>query len=1140
MRINKFLVILCFLLSVVACQKLEFNEDILPDEKLELTISGVIDHIYQTRANDEGFVDGDRMGVYVVDYENGQKQELTTDDNRASNMKYTYDEQSGVWNGAGTIYWRDKDTPVDVYGYYPFRNVVTSVQNFEFEVKSNQNIKASDGEMSPYEASDFLWAKTESATYGKPITLTYGHLMAGVKVNLQKGDGFSDIEWGKLSKVVTLDNAIRKSVINLSEGTVLVSGQYDYDIVLSDEGGSYRGVVVPQTVEAGKSLIGVNIDGISYSLKKDDAMNYTSGKLHVFTIRVDKREISGDYELSIINEQIAPWENDKSSHSFEGKAYVVVHVDQAGMLKESMLNAGVDISTVRNLKITGKLKYEDFNFIRNEMSQLEAINIKETDIVEATQWPYRSGKDVLPEYAFQEMSLLRSVVLPDGIISIGKSSLRGLRLTSTLIIPNSVKIIDEFAFYGTKCEVVLPDYLETVNYAAFAYSQADGMHVTGELKLPNTLKYIGADSFWCAKFYGTFSLPSDLEYLGVSAFAGCGVDLEGDIVIPPALKVIKEESLSLNFKNGTNLYLHDGVEKIEKNAFGGPWSPGIKFNNSLNLPSALTYIGEHTFMYCKISGHLKLPENISYIGDGAFHSTHMTGVLNIPSSVNVIRGGDGAFAYTDITELNTTDGLEQIGDRTFMGCHALTKVFLAKNIGYIGDYAFADNSSLSLLVCMAEEPPVLGENVFSGVDYEHLILQVPSKSLKAYRNSTGWKNFKYITPYHELAVGLSEIKALNKGVTRSVLVRAEGDWEVQSCPEWCSVSPMSGGFKEEIDIVVNQLNKGSENREGRIVFRLKDKDYTTNVNVMQYDYEIEEGREIILQEAKAGAEEIPIFIIGDGFAAEQIINGEYLEIMNQQIEYFFDIEPYRSYKDYFTVSTAVVCSPDSGVSDLASSKLTALGTIYDAGTGIYRNNTYSFLTTVSNISGHINYDNWHKALFIVVVNDKRFGGNVEILNDATTICFCPLSSDSYPYDQRGVIQHFAGGQGFGKLAQENVSHYDFLSLCSCPYCNKMSEYNRAKTYGWYENVSISGKMNEVPWSHLIFHSKYSHIVDIYEGGLGHARGIHRSEINSCMNTFIPYYNTISREAIVKRIMEYAGKEYVFEDFVENDKIELPE
>ena len=80
-------------------------------------------------------------------------------------------------------------------------------------------------------------------------------------------------------------------------------------------------------------------------------------------------------------------------------------------------------------------------------------------------------------------------------------------------------------------------------------------------------------------------------------------------------------------------------------------------------------------------------------------------------------------------------------------------------------------------------------------------------------------------------------------------------------------------------------------------------------------------------------------------------------------------------------------------------------------------------------------------------------------------------------------------------------------------------------------------MNEVPWSHLIFHDKYSHIVDIYEGGLSHARGVFRSETTSCMNTFIPYYNTISRESIVRRIMEYSGKEYSFDDFVANDIIE---
>ena len=51
----------------------------------------------------------------------------------------------------------------------------------------------------------------------------------------------------------------------------------------------------------------------------------------------------------------------------------------------------------------------------------------------------------------------------------------------------------------------------------------------------------------------------------------------------------------------------------------------------------------------------------------------------------------------------------------------------------------------------------------------------------------------------------------------------------------------------------------------------------------------------------------------------------------------------------------------------------------------------------------------------------------------------------------------------------------------------------------------------------------------------HNRGVYRSEANSCMNNDIPYYSTISREAIVKRIMEYAGEEYSFEKFVENDK-----
>lgn len=77
-------------------------------------------------------------------------------------------------------------------------------------------------------------------------------------------------------------------------------------------------------------------------------------------------------------------------------------------------------------------------------------------------------------------------------------------------------------------------------------------------------------------------------------------------------------------------------------------------------------------------------------------------------------------------------------------------------------------------------------------------------------------------------------------------------------------------------------------------------------------------------------------------------------------------------------------------------------------------------------------------------------------------------------------------------------------------------------------------MHNVGWSHLIFDDRYSDIVDVYEGGFMHSRGVFRSEQNSCMNNDIPYYSTISRESIVKRIKRYAGETYSFEDFVKHD------
>jgi hypothetical protein len=137
----------------------------------------------------------------------------------------------------------------------------------------------------------------------------------------------------------------------------------------------------------------------------------------------------------------------------------------------------------------------------------------------------------------------------------------------------------------------------------------------------------------------------------------------------------------------------------------------------------------------------------------------------------------------------------------------------------------------------------------------------------------------------------------------------------------------------------------------------------------------------------------------------------------------------------------------------------------------------------------------------------------------------------YPRDTRGVIQHEAGGHGFGKLGDEEIIRNAFASS---QVKHKVEEMH---SRGWYQNLATTGKLHDVPWAEFIFDPDYSDHVDVYEGGYGYTRGIYRPEANSCMNYGIPYYNTPSRLAIYQRIKDYAGEEFRMEDFRAQDTFE---
>ena len=263
--------------------------------------------------------------------------------------------------------------------------------------------------------------------------------------------------------------------------------------------------------------------------------------------------------------------------------------------------------------------------------------------------------------------------------------------------------------------------------------------------------------------------------------------------------------------------------------------------------------------------------------------------------------------------------------------------------------------------------------------------------------------------------------------------------------------------------------------------------------------------------------------------------------VNDVVEDLFSNEPYKTYRDMFMVSTTISLSPDNGAPDILSTNVSKFGfTFPTINCPMVYDLTDNLKSYVKDVSAGINEDNIGKSLIIMLSNYEAFtGGSYHCDNDDCAIACIGISNDSYPYDNRGLVQSIAGGEAFGGLASEQINHFEFMKGCSCPGCSAVEYYRMMKGRGLFDNVSTSGKSEDAPWRDFIYHPQYSVMVDMYEGGFNHLRGVWRSESESVMSNYIPYYNTISRYAIYKQIMKRAGLVPSLEDFIKNDKIEIP-
>ena len=1133
------------------------------EEALSIEIEGRISQTYTTRVDDGGFCDEDQVGLFGVNYTNDNTAAgtLLDEGNQVDNARYTYDEANNSWSATG-VYYKDAETNIDLYGYYPYSSV-NSVSEYAFEVQQDQSGgNAVDG----YALSDFLWGKATNVTPSEAkVKIKFNHKMACANVILAEGEGFAEGEFERLEKSVLVMNTTRTSTIDFSTGEVTAVGNAPMEgIVMKNNAEGFRAIVVPQSVEAGKALFSITIDGVAYRFKKDVDFTYEAGKQSKFTIEINKKVPSGEYEFVLTDTEIVDWVADLDTHGGEARQYYCVHLEEGGTLGAKLREKKTDPSKIKNLKLSGNVHIGDFYFMRDSMNMLQAINMNETKLVAGHQVEISvSGKKILvnlpgeyinttqtkaliqerfpnissfnnigsscaneiPNRALKNKPYLTTFVFPQKVTKIGEEAFSLCELLSgPLCIPTDVISIGRNAFYGCGyTSLELPSQLEIIGSMAFFTCN----NMSGVLNIPASVIEIGREAFRsCNSFTGPLVLPENLEVLGPYAFDGCS-GFSGNLTIPHKITEIGDYTFE-HLDNISSLTLHDNITKI----------------------------GEYAFSSCGAQGVLKLPPQLKVVESSSFKSCNFSGII-FPDGLLKIESYAFAYNHRLMGILEFPETLISIEPSAFYSCEQLEGIVLPPDLSVLESLVFAACVGLNSIVCRAIEPPMIKTDAFRSVAKDNFAVEVPEQSVIKYQSDSKWAEFKRIVAHHDFTISRRLFRTLNAADSREYLLRAPSEhaWTVESKPDWVTITPSSGIGKTSVVVTINEMttadvstfeiNTGAYNspkyethkgRAGEIVFLLDGKDYRTTMSIEQYDYKYGDGDVIVNQTATVGSG-VDIVFMGDCFDARDIAKGSYLDGINEAIDHFFNIEPYKTYREYFNVYTVMGVSPDSGIGSVDIIRDAKFGSQYglqSAGqVGIDESICYEYACKCPTVTEN----NLWKTPIVLIENSSEYDGICYMWEDGSAIACCPMSDDAYPYDFRGVVQHEAGGHGFGKLADEYIYTAGFVGSCNCNHPH-ISKFNHGKELGWYRNLESFGSIDDVTWSHLIFHPRYSNIVDVYEGGYFHTRGIFRSEPNSCMNNNIAYYSTISRQEIVERIKRYAGEEFDINEFYANDVLDI--
>lgn len=352
---------------------------------------------------------------------------------------------------------------------------------------------------------------------------------------------------------------------------------------------------------------------------------------------------------------------------------------------------------------------------------------------------------------------LETIVLPETIVKIDEYAFYGCNSLSSITLPANTTVVAGHSFGKCEnltrviysgdieawCGIEFIDYYTSnpLNYAHNLY--IDGGLIT-EIEIPYTITEIKQAAF--AGWHGTrITLPETLTDIGKYAFAFCnnlnGINYLGDVERWLSISYYDDwgsnplyyaHNLYIDGTLVTEIEIPNTITDIKAHTLEG-WH-----GSSITIPNYVTSIGKYAFRDCTATIVWEEDAVITEIGESAFKGYKGTSII-VPDSV--ISIGDYAFdGSRNLTEVTLGKGIKSIGYAAFNVCDSLERVY------YNGDIISWCNISISKRSGYVSNPLVYAHNLY--IDNElvtEIVIPDTITTLNVYIFD-GWSGSKMTIP----------------------------------------------------------------------------------------------------------------------------------------------------------------------------------------------------------------------------------------------------------------------------------------------------------------------------------------------------------------------------------------------------------